>query len=200
MAVDVNNHKYDSRGNCNAIVETATNTIVAGCNKTIISDSIESIGDEAFSFCKKISPVISENITSIGREALSFCKGLTSITIPKSVKHIGEAAFSDCVNLKSIVVDPENTIYDSRENCNAIIETATNTLLAGCNNTIIPDSVTKIAPYAFSGCENLANITIPAGVTEIGEYAFSKCRNITTIKIPKGVSVINEGTFNQCNN
>ena len=88
--------------------------------------------------------IIPEGTTEIGDRAFFDCTSLKSITIPDSVTRIGEEAFSHCENLKSIVVEEGNPKYDSRNNCNAIIETATNTLVFGCSTTIIPDSVTTI--------------------------------------------------------
>ena len=106
---------------------------------------------------------------------------LTSITIPASVTSIGRNAFYGCGGLTSIVVEDGNTKYDCRENCNAIIETATNTLLRGCNTTTIPNSVTSIGKYAFKGCAGLTSVNIPENVTFIGTGAFEECTNITSI-------------------
>ena len=77
-------------------------------------------------------------------------------------------------------------MYDSRNNCNAIIETATNRLVAGCKNTIIPDSVTEIGSTAFFGCSGLSAIVIPVSVKEIGEGAFDYCESLKEIIISKG--------------
>ena len=154
-----------------------------------IPSSVESIGDLSFFRCSSLASVnIPNSVTSIGRSAFSGCSSLTSVNIPSSVTSIGDFAFSGCSELKSIVVSSDNTVYDSRNNCNAIIETVSNTLIRGCNNTVIPNSVTSIGGYAFSGCSGLTSITIPNGVTSIGGYAFSGCSGLTSITIPNGVT------------
>ena len=94
---------------------------------------------------------------------------------------IGDRAFSGCSGLNSIVVESGNTVYDSRENCNAIIETSSNTLHTGCKNTIIPNSVTSIGNWAFSGCSGLASLTIPNSVSSIGDGAFYMCNGLTSV-------------------
>ena len=138
--------------------------------------SVTSIGDDAFSGCSGLTSVtIPNSVTSIGKWAFYGCTGLTSVTIPNSVTSIGEYAFDCCTGLESIIVEDGNTVYDSRNNCNAIIETETNTLLQGCNNTVIPGSVTSIGNYAFGICEGLTSITIPNSVTSIGKGAFNGC-------------------------
>ena len=176
IKVEAGNIAYDSRENCNAIIETASNTLVAGCMNTTVPNSVTAIGDYAF----------------LG------CTGLTSFTIPASVTAIGDYAFSDCSGLASIKVEAGNTAYDSRENCNAIIETASNTLVAGCMNTTIPNSVTAIGDGAFLGCTGLASISIPASVTTIGNRAFYGCTSLTSINIPSSVTTIGYKAFLDC--
>lgn len=138
------NERYDSRDGCNAIIETETNKLIIGGSKTIIPGSVTSIDDYAL----------------YGRT------GLTSITIPASVSDIGAYALAGCPNLEHLRVEPGNPKYDSRDGCNAIIETETNTLIACCKNTKIPESVTKIHKYALSG-SYLSHLTIHNGITDI---------------------------------
>ena len=148
----------------------------SGLTSVTIPNSVDGIDDYAFRGCSGLTSVtIPNSVTSIGENAFQGCSGLTSVTIPNSVTSIGATAFSGCSGLTSIVVDKNNPVYDSRDNCNAIIETATNTLICGCKKTIIPNSVTSIGRYAFSGCSGLTSVTIPNSVTSIGSEAFSNC-------------------------
>jgi hypothetical protein len=96
------------------------------------------------------------------------------------------------------VVAEGNPIFDSRESCNAIVETETNALLFGCKSTIIPNSVKVIEGSAFLGCSLLENITIPKGVTKICESVFEKCTSLVTVTLPVGVNKIEEYVFDGC--
>ena len=166
-----------------------------------IPNGVTSIGDQAFYFCSNLTTItIPESVTSIGYLAFSHCSSLTSITLPEGVTSIGAGAFINCSSLTSIIVEKGNTVYDSRNSCNAIIESETNTLIVGCSNTIIPEGVTSIGDYAFEGCSNLTTITIPEGVTSIGYDAFDNCSNLTSINIPNGVTSIGEDAFSKCTN
>ena len=138
------------------------------------------------------------SVTTIGDNAFYTCTSLTTINIPNSVTTIGDGAFSGCSGLTSISVANNNPKYDSRNNCNAIIETATNTLIVGCKNTIIPNSVTSIGDNAFYTCTSLTTINIPNSVTSIGDWAFCRCTNLTTIDIPNSVTYIGLEAFLSC--
>ena len=176
IVVSNGNEKYDSRNNCNAIIEKSSNMLIAGCRNTIIPN----------------------NVTGIGNYAFYGCSGLTSITIPDGVTSIGNNAFYGCSGLTSIVVSNGNEKYDSRNNCNAIIEKSTNKLIAGCRNTIIPNNITSIGSGAFSDCSDLTSITIPDGVTSIENDAFHGCSGLTSINIPNNVTSIGSGAFQNC--
>ena len=162
------------------------------------------------------------SVVAIGEKAFDQCN-ITSVTIPNSVTYIASYAFLGTHALTSIVVESGNTVYDSRNNCNAIVETATNTLITGCQSTIIPESITSLGQGAFSQCDNLTSITIPNSVTTIGAdafyycdnlasvnlgegvqtigyYAFARCNALTTITIPNSVTTIREGAFFECDN
>ena len=199
IVVESGNPIFDSRNNCNAIIETADNTLIAGCKNTIIPNSVNAIGQYAFEGCDGLTSIVVPNsVTSIGNKAFYSCDGLTSINIPNSVTSIGNGAFESCNELASFVVESGNPRYDSRNNCNAIIETADNTLIVGCKNTIIPNSVTSIGEWAFSYCNSLTSINIPNSVTAIGNGAFESCIGLTSVDISNSVTSIGKYAFYNC--
>ncbi len=175
------------------------NTTIKTFNELQYFTGLTAIGDYAFSNCTSLTSVtIPSGLTSIGEDAFSFCSSLTSVTIPSGMTSIGEYAFDSCSGLTSITVNEGNSKYDSRNNCNAIIETATHTLIAGCKNTIIPNTVLSIGGYAFSGCSDMTSVSIPSSVKSIGEGAFGNCTSLTSVVIPSSVTSIGGWAFYGC--
>lgn len=163
-----------------------------------LSDSLKRIGRWAFNDCKKLDEIkFPRKLTFIDALAFAGCESLKSLVIPQNVSYIEPGAFAKCSGLKSIEVDRANSVFDSRNNCNAIIISSVNSLHTGCINTIIPKDITEIGESAFESIEDLINITIPDGVKHIGDYAFSHS-GLTTINIPNSVSHLGEYSFLSC--
>jgi uncharacterized repeat protein (TIGR02543 family) len=161
-----------------------------------IGKSVTSIGSSAFYLCGSLSNVIiGDSVTTIGSNAFHFCYGLTKIDIPDSVTSIGYSAFGYC-SLDSINVGINNARYYVEGNC--LIEKETKTVIAGTNNSVIPDGIISIAAFAFSGREKLSVIKIPDSAVNIEESAFASCFNITNVVIGDNVSTIGGGVFWQC--
>ena len=195
ISVEEGNPVFDSRENCNAVIETATNTLRIGCRKTVIPNSVTSIGVTAFSGRRGlVSMPIPDGVTTIDNNAFWADDELTSVSIAKTVTNFGDAPYGGCANITSFTIDPENPNYDSRNNCNAIIETATNTLIQGFGTTIIPDGIVTIARQAFRSQQNLTSINIPSSVTSIEAEAFLYCNNllkvVSHIKKPYSLSTL----------
>ena len=220
IVVDTLNPVYDSRYNCNAIIESKNNNLLLGCQTTIIPNDITSISYGAFGSCVHLkSIIIPDSVISIGESAFMNCEQLSEIYIPASVTHIGNRAFNGC-DIKSVIVDKSNSVFDSRENCNAIISTQEDKIVFGCKNTIIPTStliigdnafecceldeleipynITTIETGAFSYCENLEKISFPSSLTEIGVRAFLGCKKLTTIIFHNSIEKIGFGAFQKC--
>ena len=245
IKVEKTNANYDSRGDCNAIIETKNNTLIFGCKNTIIPNSVTSIGVGAFCNCSSLTSIVIPNsVVSIGRGAFAHCEGLKSVTIPDNVTHIEDYAFDFCSDLRSVTIGngvnsigvcafrycnnlnsviigsgvscidksafvkcsgitsikvlKENPHYDSRDNCNAIIESRTNTLLLGCKKTIIPNSVISIGTRAFDQCNGLITMLIPNSVISIGDEAFADCYGLISVTVGDNVTDIGKDAFRDC--
>ena len=186
-----------------------------------LPNKLKIIRDGAFGGCKKIESItLPESLFEICRGAFYHCENVKSLFVPKNVQYIGYRAFRGCCSLQKISVDSLNTQYDSRNDCNAIIESNTNILVTGCMNTIIPTDIVSIGESAFDGCSGLSSIDIPKsvkfidkgaftwsglksieipnGVEEIGEFAFQSCNSMTSVIIPESVIKIDEVAFSGC--
>ena len=158
----------------------------------LIPDTVTKIGAFAFMECPNLhNVVIPESVNEIDGCAFWKCPKIRNIFIPKSVTKIGGCSIT--TSAETIKVDPENPVYDSRNDCNAIIETNTNTLINGCCGTIIPNSVTKIAESAFQFC-SFFHFRIPDSVREIEPNAFDCC-NLHSLRIPNSISRIENEVF-----
>ena len=195
-----------------------------GCSsltKITIPTSVKDIGIKAFNGCSALQKVnVPMGVTRIERAAFVGCSSLADISLPNNLQSIGEYVFQDCTSLRSvtvpagvteikggvflrcpmmmhITVDKNNKIYDSRNGCNAVIETATGTIVAACNATVIPINVTKIGESAFASLA-FTEIILPDGVTEIGRWAFWGCASLTNITIPDTVKSIGAAALKKC--
>ena len=163
-----------------------------------IPSSVTSLGIYCFSYCSSLTSVnIPSSVTSIGKNCFEGCSSLPSIKIPSSVTSLGEACFGICSSLTSIIVDAENSVYDSRENCNAVIETESNTMICGCGSTVIPSSVTSLGDRCFISCTSLTSVNIPPSVTSLGEKCFAYS-TLTSINIPPSVMSLGNSCFEFC--
>ena len=168
----------------------------------VIPPLVTTIGERAFAGCQIPSVVISEGVTTIKRGAFSYCP-IGALHVPSTLVSIspennayGEGAFHNCTKLQSITVDEANPVYDSRNDCNALIETATNTLLKGCKNTVIPNGIAIIGHNAFLSINELNAITIPNSVERLETNAFAGCNSLTTITLPSNISYIGASALN----
>ena len=221
LAVDEGNKVYDSRQGCNAIIETETNTLLIGCKSTTIPDGVEVIASNAFEplcsrggksvafdipgsvkvikeyafhSCDWLSAVtLRDGLEEIGKQAF-WGTSIESIVIPKTVEKIDPYAFYNTNQLKSIKVDKKNKVYDSRNGCNAIIESATHRLQVACSGTIIPDGVRIIGESSFYR-KQIANVAIPKSVVEIEDYAFCSCELKGCLVVPGNVKTIGKQAF-----
>ena len=160
---------------------------------------VTKVGEGAFLNCGTLrEAILPKTVTTIGDGAFYNAAGLERVHIPKLVSSIGVQVFQKASSIARITVDPENVTYDSREDCNAIIHTATNTLVVGCKNSFIPNNIKRIGDYAFVFCADLTEITIPESVETIGISAFNYCENLTSVSIPSSVTSLGAYAFNSC--
>lgn len=158
------------------------NANITSFNELVYFTSLTAINEEAFLECTNLKAItLPASVATIGISAFYDCLSLTAIDIPASVTEIADDAFINCSALATVTVDEANTVYDSRDNCNAIVVSETNTLLLGCKNTVIPQNVTALGKNSFYGCTGLTKIVIPSTVEAIGSYAFRSCGSLTTV-------------------
>ena len=166
-------------------------------------------------------------VTRIEQEAFWGCTAITSVSIPASVTTVEPNPFQYCYNLEAITVAEGNTVYDSRDNCNAIVAKddmnisytqinsngsgdsytefwytmnrayAKDAIVVGCKGTVIPSSVKAIGYKAFRSVINLKSLVIPEGVTSIDEDAFVLA-GLESLTLPSTLTEINKNAFADC--
>lgn len=160
--------------------------------------SVKRLDVEAFFECRQLRKLtLPESLEELGQFSLTRLSSLKELVIPASVKVMDNGLAAVCnTSLEKLVVEEGNTVYDSRNGCNAIIHTATNTLLAGSKNTVIPEDVQIIGYRAFmeSGIEN---VVIPDSVREIGGQAFWSATPKTVV-VGNGVETWGVNAFTYC--
>lgn len=212
IKIDKSNKRYDSRNDCNAIIDTTKNELILGCINSTIPDTVTKIGEEAFLMCgcgEFMEIVIPQSVLIIGERAFSSCFGLEKAVIGSSV--IGNSAFRQCCGLKEILLSDSITQIGEHafSGCESLKEVVIpnsvteigNSTFRGCRSLekiVIPNSVTSIGESAFEGCESLKEVVIPDSVTSIGERAFEGCENIKEVVIPHSITQIGECTFEKC--
>lgn len=162
FTVSPSNKYYRTNKENNALISIEDSVLFAGCYNTTIGSDIKRIYASAFKGCRR----------------------LTKIFIPVGVERIDANAFSGCGNLVSVVVDEDNKIYDSREDCNCIIESQSNKIVCGSSVAVIPKSVSSIGKYAFSGMDTPAVFRIPDNVLVVEEFAFMDCNSLYQLVVP----------------
>lgn len=167
--------------------------------KYVVPKGIEIIAKGAFCDCINITDIIiSDSVKRIESLAINGLHNLKSIRISSSVEIIEEQAFYDCGKVESIIVDKNNPVYDSRDSCEAIVETETNKIILGCAKTIISDNIKSIGSYAFAYCSGLKNYKIPVSIEEIGKNAFEFCSNLIEIELSPNLETLEEYVFEKC--
>lgn len=167
--------------------------------ESLRGNKMKSIDSYAFSNCGKLVHLdLGDSLQTIGSYAFSSCYSLTNIHIPAKVSNIYSTSFRECYSVDAITVDLENMTYDSRNNCNAIIHTASNQLVFGCAQTVIPSDIVSIGDYAFYRCNRLTSIVLPDGLQSIGEEAFYSCSELTSINFPESITTVGCGVFKSC--
>ena len=181
-----------------AIKEYAFSYSSLSIKEVVIEKEITEIGSRAFQNCEQIQTVtLPESLTTLEEGTFFGCSGLKKITIPKNCETIGYQAFYCCSGLEEISVADGNPVFDSRQDCKALIDSKSNTLLLGGKNSVVPDGIMEIARYAFA-YTGITEITIPDSVIRIDEYAFCACKQLKSVVLPQNITSIEKSTFWEC--
>ena len=182
----------DTRVVCDTAVSDYDNTL----RRVVCPSSLRQIGRNAFCNSANLEEVVlNEGLEFIDGGAFAECKSLKRIYIPSTVRRIESNPFSCCDMLEEIIVSPDNPYFDSRDNCHAIIETASNRLISACKTSFIPDTVEVIGEVAFAAIATLERLTLPESVKRIEWNAFNGCENLREIVFPKDLAYVGEDAF-----
>ena len=165
-----------------------------------IPTGITKIQSTTFMSCRSLTSLVLHNgLVELEERAFYGCSGFTgTLSIPSALTSIGNNAFGFCGNFDHIVVETANTVYDSRNNCDALIETETDSIILACKNTTIPNSINEIGDYAFSYQTSLTSMVIPDSIEKIGSYIFYQCTNLSSVTIGTGITEIPNYSFYYC--
>lgn len=197
IVVEEGNPSYNSVNGCNAIIRNRDNALMVGCKNTVIPNTVQQILNRAFSY-KSLKTIDIPASVQILQPGVFEGSGLQSIVIPATLTALFDNPFQNCLDLTSIVVEEGNPRYDSRDNCNGIIETSTNTLVTAGPATVIPESVTRLGEMAFGYRTDLTSFDVPESILEIKRNAFYECTNLESVTIPNSVEKIDQGVFCYC--
>ncbi len=207
MVANMANVKCDSNPSITSIsfgntISKIVNSAFWSCSNITsvkFSDNLTTIEAGAFYNCTSLSNLeFSSNLTTIGSSSFYYCTSLKKLFIPALVETIGSLAFTGCSNLEEIKVDPSNEHFDSRDNCNCLINTNKQTLILGCNKSFIPNGVSTIGISSFINCYYLESIDIPETVTRIEDDAFHRCIRLKSVTIPSSVTFLGYSVFFGC--
>ena len=181
---------------------------------------VTSIDDDAFRYCSRLNSIkLPTNLNTIGSNAFNGCP-LSSIDFPESLNTIGDYAFIStnitsvfitqgvvslginpfeyCPYIESIVVDEQNPVYDSRNQCNGIIESSSNKLIIGCKKTVIPEGIVTIGKNAFISCVFDSHPSFPSTLKNIEEHAFYNSTGLTHLVLTDGIENLGYYAFASC--
>lgn len=178
---------YEEAAAVESIGTVFQKTNIISFNEFKYFTSVKRLEERAFDSCTQLRRItLPESLEEIGPYAFCNVSVLADLHIPASVNLIEQFSIGICPALVNLTVAEDNSVYDSRNNSNAIIHTSTNKLLIGCNGTVIPDDIQIIGDCAF-WASKIENVTIPDSVTSIERQAFRECNNLKTVNIGKGV-------------
>ena len=187
ISVADGNPVFDSRGDCKALIDSQSNTLLLGGKNSVVPDGVTAIAEYAFAYTGITEMTIPDSVIRIDEYAFCACKQLKSVVLPANITSIEKATFRDCSSLETVNL-PEGL----KTIGNAAFESS------GLQAVTIPAAVDSIGNVAFSSCKSLTEIVIPKGVTQIPYRCIDECDNLTSIVLPGSIEVIDVYAFDAC--